>query len=132
MGGGTAGDIWMLDIPRNVTAGFTFNRQPGRVPGLVARGRPHTLYRRDVDLLLKKRERRWRLREPLKIRWAEGPDELVSRWAVPLNTQTAPKSGEDILILPLEGERKPITRPGHSLQRKRGRICPRMGDRSRL
>ena len=103
-----ARNIWLLDIGRNVEhQKFTFNRAPGGFPGLVARWRPHRVSD-GPGLVSESSSETGEAEVLLKSPATKTPTGWSRDGRYLLYTETAPKTGDDISILPLDGDRKPI------------------------
>jgi eukaryotic-like serine/threonine-protein kinase len=124
------GDIWTLDFARGVRTRFTFRQTPGSFPvwspdgsriAFAAGNLEDTLYEKassgagDEKELLKKLGE---IKEPTS--WSRDGRFLL------YNTFTVPKTGQDLWVLPLEGDRKPVLLLGTEFNEREGSFSPDM------
>ena len=124
------GDIWTLDFARGVRTRFTFRQSPGSAPvwspdgsriAFAAGNLEDTLYEKassgagDEKELFKK----------------SGEIKIPTSWSrdgrfLLYNTLTVPKTGQDLWVLPLEGDRKSVLLLGTEFNEREGSFSPDM------
>ena len=108
VGAGTAGDIWVLEFSRNVGTRFTFDRPVGGSPVWSPDG-SRIAFRAGPDLYLKAASGAGDVEVLLKSGGVKTPTSWSHDGRFLLYTDWGAKSGEDLWVLPLEGDRKPIS-----------------------
>jgi Tol biopolymer transport system component len=108
VGFGTAGDIWLLDFSRNVSTRFTFDRAVGGSPVWSPDG-SRIAFRAGQDLYQKAANGAGDVEVVFKSSEIKTPTSWSYDGRFLLYTENGPKTGDDLWILPFEGDRKPIS-----------------------
>ena len=124
------GDIWLLDFARGVRTRFTFRQTPGSFPVwspdgnriiFAAGNRLDTLYEKAASGAGEEKEL---LKKPGEIKaptsWSRDGRFLL------YYTVNVPKTGSDLWVLPLEGDRKPVLLLGTEFIEGLGSFSPDM------
>ena len=124
------GDIWTLDFARGVRTRFTFRQSPGSPPvwspdgsriAFAAGNLEDTVYEKASSGAGDEREL---LKKPGEIKiptsWSRDGRFLL------YNTFTVPRTGQDLWVLPLEGDRKPVLLLGTEFNEREGSFSPDM------
>jgi hypothetical protein len=125
-----AGDLWTLDFARGVRTRFTFRRSFGSPPVWSPDGN-HIIFSagNTLDTIYEKAsngagEEKELLKKPgeIKVPTSWSPDGRFLLYF----TANVPETGQDLWVLPLEGERKPALLLGTEFNEEEGRFSPDM------
>ncbi len=126
-----SGDIWLLDLARGVRTRLTFHQSPGSSPVWSADGNRiiFAAGATPLDTLFEKAssgagEEKELYKKPGEIKtptsWSRDGRFLL------YHTTNVPKTGSDLWVLPLEGDRKPVLLLGTEFNELQGRFSPDM------
>jgi serine/threonine protein kinase len=132
-GGGTTGiaDLWLLDFSRGVRTRFTFRQSPGSPAVWSADGSRiifaagntllDTIYEKDSSGAGEEKEL-FRKADEIKIpeSWSRDGRFLL------YSTANTARTGSDVWVLPLQGERKPVLLLGTEFEERAGSFSPDM------
>jgi serine/threonine protein kinase len=124
------GDIWLLDFTRGVRTRLTFRQSPGSFPVWSPDGQriifsaghlPETIYEKAVSGAGEEKEL---FKKP-------GESKVPTSWSrdgrfLLYTTLNSPKTGNDLWVLPLESERKPVLLLGTEFNESQGSFSPDM------
>ncbi len=108
VGAGTAGDIWLLDLVRNVSTRFTFDRSPGGFPVWSPDG-SRIAFRTGQDLYQKAASGAGEAEVVLKSNATKTPSSWSRDGRFLLYSEAGPRTGDDIWVLKLDGDRTPAS-----------------------
>jgi len=127
---GVAGDLWTLDIARGIRTRFTFRHSTGS-PAVWSPDGKSIIFAagNTLDTIYEKAssgagEEKELLKKPGEIK-------VPSSWSrdgrfLLYETANVPKTGSDLWVLPLEGDRKPVQLLGTEFNEIRGSFSPDM------
>src|SRR5579864_2331049 len=123
------GDIWTLDFARGVRTRLTFRQTPGSFPVWSPDGSRIAFVGNNWDTLYEKASSG--AGEEKELLMKPGEQKLPDSWSrdgrfLLFHTFNVPQSGNDLWVLPMEGDRKPVLLLGAKFNEGEGSFSPDM------